>query len=124
MEDIAKDLEINDFNIKEQQMRLPGRKHFWAARLMDAKRKKYALITHKRNTKETLIKGIIAESAVRITSSTAGQAAEQTDKMKDINDKIRENDFIIEYLDSTMKIFNSLTWDIKNLVELVKLEQL
>jgi hypothetical protein len=36
-EEIGNDLVINDFNIKEVQLRLPARKHFWAARLIDAK---------------------------------------------------------------------------------------
>ena len=35
--EIGKDLVLDDFNLKESQLRLPARKHYWVARLIEAK---------------------------------------------------------------------------------------
>jgi hypothetical protein len=37
---------------------------------------------------------------------------------------IQELELIIEYLEKTEKIFSSMTYDLKNAIELMKLEQL
>ena len=47
IEEITKDLYLDDFNIKESQMRLPAKKHFWVARLMDAKINRNSFIKKK-----------------------------------------------------------------------------
>ena len=42
--------------------------------------------------------------------------------MIDINQQIKEHKLVIEFLEKSEKIFSSLTFDIKNLVEIIKLE--
>ena len=42
----------------------------------------------------------------------------------EINEEIEELELIIEYLEKAEKIFSSTTYDIKNAIELMKLEQL
>jgi hypothetical protein len=44
--------------------------------------------------------------------------------MEVYSDKIKEYDYIIEYLEKVEKIMGSMVWEIKNVVELAKLEQL
>ena len=48
IDEINKDLVVTDFNIKDIQLKLPSRKHFWVARLIDAKIKREKLIKHKK----------------------------------------------------------------------------
>lgn len=124
MEEIEKDLQVDDFNIKEVQQRLPARKHFWVGRLINAKRKRNALIDHKKNKKMEVVAAVIATTPVSITASLAASKAENHDDIRSINEDIRDIDYIIEYLERVEKILSGMSWDIKNIIELNKLEQL
>ena len=105
-------------------MRLPARKHFWVARLMDAKRNRNILISKKKKLKKEVVVKVIADSPVRITQSAAETAAEKHESLVVINDKITELDCVIEYLEKVEKIFSNMHWEIKNIVDINKMEQL
>lgn len=124
IDEINKDLIVNDFNIKEVQLRLPSRKHFWVARLIDAKIDRNNLIGKKKDLKKELTQRIITESPVKITIQTAEFAAENTNEIELINNKVKEYDYIIEYLEKVEKIFSTMHWEIKNIVQLNQMEQL
>ncbi len=123
-EEIGTDLLITDFNIKDIQLKLPSRKHFWAARLIDAKITLQSLHKKKKNLKKTLVTKIIAEAPVKLTQQTAEIAAEATDELTNITDSIKEYEFIVEYLEKVEKIMSGMGYDIKNIIEIQKLEQL
>ncbi len=124
IEEVNKDLFIDDFNIKDSQMKLPSRKHFWVARLMDAKINKNKLLSKKKQHKKELVTRIISESPVKLTTQTAETAAENTPDIEIINEKLKELDFIIEYLEKVEKIFSSMHWEIKNIIQINQMEQL
>ena len=109
MDEIGEDLVVDDFNIKEVQMRLPARKHFWVARLMDAKVEKNKLL---------------ADSPVKVTQSVAEQHAERHDTISNVNTKIYECDTIIEYLEKVEKVLSQMSYDISNIVKIQQMEQL
>ena len=44
--------------------------------------------------------------------------------IKDIDDRLEELGFIVELLEKTEQIFKSMSFDIKNIIELNKMEQL
>ena len=96
--EIGQDLVLDDFNLKEAQMRLPARKHFWVARLMD--------------------------SPVRISQSAAESAAERHESIDSLNKGIAGQDTIIEYLEKVEKIMGNMHWEIKNIIDINKMEQL
>ena len=123
-DEIGQDLVINDFNIKEVQLRLPSRKHFWAARLIDAKIELYSLQKSKKTLKKQLVKRIQETSPVKLTPQAAEIAAESSSEISSMNDQIKEYEFIIEYLDKATSVLNQVGWDIKNIIEIQKLEQL
>jgi Mg2+ and Co2+ transporter CorA len=123
IEEIKQDLIVNDFNIKEVQLRLPSRKHFWVARLIDAKIKRNSLLRDKKNLKKDISKRIVELSPVKMTSITADIAAESSKEIEDINDQIREFDYIIEYLEKVEKIFASMHWEIRNIIQINQSEQ-
>ena len=123
-EEINGDLLITDFNIKEIQLKLPSRKHFWAARLIDAKIMLFSLHKKKKILKKTLVTKIIAEAPVKLTQQTAEIAAESTADLTTITDSIREYEFVVEYLEKVEKIMSGMGYDIKNIIEIQKLEQL
>lgn len=123
-EEVLKDLVITDFNIKEIQLKLPSRKHFWVARLIDAKISLNSLIKKKKYIKKTLVTKVIAEAQVRLTQQAAELAAESTEELINITNNIKDQEYIIEYLEKIEKIMSSMGFDIKNIIEIQKLEQL
>tara|TARA_R110002051_G_scaffold317566_1_gene398886 strand:+ start:8 stop:403 length:396 start_codon:yes stop_codon:yes gene_type:complete len=124
IEDITKDLQLDDFNIKESQMRLPARKHFWVARLMEAKIKRNSLFRDKKRLKKEVVKKVILDSPVRISQSAAESAAERHESISKLNESISEQDVIIEYLEKVEKIMGHMHWEIKNIIDINKMEQL
>lgn len=124
IDQIKDDLTINEFNLKEVQMRLPSRKHFWVARLMDAKITRQKLLARKKNLKREITDRVINESVVKLQPHSVDQIAENTPDIEKINEKLKELDFIIEYLEKAEKIFSTLHWEIKNIIQIQQLEQL
>jgi len=123
-EEIDKDLIINEFNIKDVQLKLPSRKHFWAARLIDAKITHFKLVKRKKSLKESIAKRIINEAPVRVTQQTAEIAAESSEELQNITIEIKDYEFVIEYLEKVEKIMSGMGFDIKNILEIMKMEQL
>tara|TARA_R110000824_G_scaffold242390_1_gene431099 strand:- start:587 stop:961 length:375 start_codon:yes stop_codon:yes gene_type:complete len=123
MEEIGEDLVLNDLNLKQQQQRLPARKHFWVGRLVEAKIKRNDLIAEKRNLKKDLVKKVIEDSPVRINLTSAESAAERYESVVDLNNSIKEQDTIIEYLEKVEKILGNMHWEIKNVIDMNKMEQ-
>tara|TARA_R100000152_G_C6660801_1_gene99734 strand:+ start:319 stop:693 length:375 start_codon:yes stop_codon:yes gene_type:complete len=123
MEEIGEDLVLNDLNLKQQQQRLPARKHFWVGRLVEAKIKRNDLITEKRKLKKDLVKKVIEDSPVRINQTSAESAAERYESVVKLNNSIKEQDTIIEYLEKVEKILSNMHWEIKNVIDMNKMEQ-
>ena len=123
MEDIGQDLILNDLNLKEQQQRLPARKHFWVGRLIEAKIKRNELIATKSKLKKDLVKKVIEDSPVRINQTSAEAATEKYESVTKLNKDIREQDTIIEYLEKVEKILGNMHWEIKNVIDMNKMEQ-
>jgi DNA-dependent RNA polymerase auxiliary subunit epsilon len=123
-DEVGKDLVINDFNIKDVQLKLPSRKHYWAARLIDAKIAHFKLIKRKKSLKETLVKRIIGEAPVRLTQQTAEIAAESSEDIQKIVAEIKDYEFVIEYLEKIEKIMSGMGFDIANVIKIIAMEQL
>jgi hypothetical protein len=123
-EEINKDLYMDDFNIKDVQLKLPSRKHFWVARHIDAKIELNNLQKQKKKLKKNIVTKIINESPIKVTIQSAEIAAESTEEIQKINDLIKEYEIIIEYLEKVEKIMQSMHWEVKNIIEINKLEQL
>ena len=105
-------------------MRLPARKHFWVARLIEAKIKRNTLFGKKKKLKKDLVKKVIQDSPVRINQTAAETAAERYDSVVSINNSIKEQDTIIEYLEKVEKIMSMMHWEIKNIVDINRMEHL
>ena len=122
--EIKKDLEINEFNLKDASMKAPSRKHYWVARLINHKKNLINLISEKDNIKNELAHKIVHESPVKITLPVAEKATYKHDQMREIQRKIDEEKLIIEFLEKTEKTFSAVGFDIKNIIDIMKLEQL
>jgi len=122
--EISKELEINEMNLKEASMRAPARKHFWASKLINHKIELNTLIKSKNTLVKSLISKAEAASPITLSKINLEKTVESTDEVKKINEDIKETDSIIEYLEKVEKVYSSLTYDIKNMIQMTSMEQL
>jgi hypothetical protein len=122
--DIAKELDINEMNLKESSMRAPARKHFWASKLISHKIELNTL----KKTKDSIMKALVEKasnvSPVGLSKTSLEKSIENTEEIKKINDDLKEHESIIEYLEKVEKIYSSITYDIKNMIQMTSMEQM
>lgn len=124
IDEIEKDLQINEFNLKDSSMKTPARKHYWVSKLIRHKRNLLSLRQQRDIIKKDVVQKIITESPVKVTVPVAEKASYRHDKMVEISQKINEEELIIEFLEKTEKTFSAVGFDIKNIIEIMKMEQL
>jgi hypothetical protein len=124
IKEMDKDVEIDEFNIKETQMKLPALKHKWVGRLIRHKGELGQLQSRRDNTIKIIAKELIDTATYQVSLASAQKAAEKHEKVKQIDGQMRENKLIVEFLEKSERIFNSMTFDIKNITEIMKLETL
>lgn len=120
--ELSEEVEITDFNIKDVQLRLPGIKHKWVARLIEQKIELHRLEKVKECSLAEVISTLQQQSAVTFSAQALKNQAENTDVIKKINELIDQTKMMIDYLERVEKVCSSTTYDIKNLVEIKKLE--
>lgn len=121
-EAIEKDLKIDQFNIHNKVNDIPSLKHYWVGKLIESKielkklqQKKFELIKKVKENQEV---------ALKLSVSSMKELVEKSPVLTEINEQIDENELIIEYLEKVEKIFSSTTYDLKNAIELMKMEQM
>tara|TARA_R100000322_G_scaffold151564_1_gene108969 strand:+ start:2569 stop:2967 length:399 start_codon:yes stop_codon:yes gene_type:complete len=115
-------LVIDEFTLKDVQLQLPGRRHIWVGRLMRHKHEVNQLKKSKTEKLANLTKKIQEQSNVRLSTPAAEKVAENTELIKQINSDIVEQYLVIEYLEKVEKIMGSIGFDIRNIIEIQKLE--
>ena len=124
IKEIADDLKVDELNIKDVQMRLPSRKHFWAARLINHKIELHRMRRGKDKRRKDLIQQVSDNAPIKFSMPSLEKTVDSLDDMEELNASIREHELIIELLEKVERNFNSMTYDIKNIIEIIKLEQL
>ena len=122
LEELKKDTSLDEFTVKDVQMKLPGTKHKWAGRLIRAKSDLAKLYRKRRNLISEGASKVVSKSPVRISTPIAKKQVEGLDSIIDIDDQIKDQEIAILFLEKAERIFNSMTFDIKNLTEIMKLE--
>jgi hypothetical protein len=123
-EQIAEELKINSSNVKDAQMFLPSRKHFWVARLLEHKRDLFNLKKKKDKLVKALIDNKQVNSPVLLSKTSQEKILEANDTVEKLTDDIKNNELLVEYLEKVEKIYSAMTYDYKNIVELIKMEQM
>jgi hypothetical protein len=113
---------INEFTVKEKQLRLPAIKHLFVGRLIRHKIYATKLKTQKDKLRSELAQAAAKVSPVTLDFSKVEKAMESNEKIVELNNQIYYNTLIIEYLEKVEKVLSSVTYDIKNIVEIMKLE--
>jgi hypothetical protein len=121
-EAIEKDLKIDQFNIHNKVNDIPSLKHYWVGKLIESKIE----LKKVQQKKNELIKKIKENQNVglKLSMSSMKEIVEKSPVLTEINEQIEENELIIEYLEKVEKIFSSTTYDLKNAIELMKMESM
>lgn len=121
-ESIEKDLKIDQFNIHNKVNEIPSLKHFWVAKLIESKIELKKL----QKKKNELLKKVRESQQIglKLSVSSLKEMEEKSPVLSEINEQIEEMELIVEYLEKTEKVFSSTTYDLKNAIELMKMEQM
>ena len=120
--DIKKQVDVNEFNMKEVQMGLPVARHYWVSRLMFHKQEILKLKKLRKQAKQKILDKIHQESPVGLTSKTVDIASDDHPVVQKIDEQIAENELLVEYLTKIESNFRSISFDIKNLIQIIQLE--
>lgn len=122
--EITDELKIDEMNLKESSLRAPARKHYWVSRLINHKIDLNNIKRTKDKKMKELMKKTEDASPVQLSKVNLEKIIESTDEIQKINEEMKELESIVEYLEKVEKIYSSLTYDIKNMVQMTSLEQL
>lgn len=124
LEEMQADLEVDEINMKEVQMKLPAIKHKWIGRLMRHKSTIYTLNRKKETTKKQVAEKLKKDSMYNMSDAGLSKLIDKQPVIIEIDEQINEQQLLVEFLEKSERIFSSLSFDLKNLVEMVKLETL
>lgn len=120
--EIEKDVVIDELNIKEVQFKLPALKHKYVGLLVRSK----ITLAEKNKELEAVKKSVIDQlkekSHVKLSPHTLSEAANDVGSIKKLKEEIEQLELLITLLEKTEKTLSSMTYDIKNIIEIQKLE--
>lgn len=122
MAEFIADTNLNELNLKDMAMTVVAIKHKWVGRLMRHKIDLKKL----ENAKKTAISktATALKSNVELTDTAARKAALGTDLVTRINTEFEKITLVVEYLEKVERMLHSMTYDIKNVIDIQKLETL
>ena len=123
IKEIEKDLQVDEFTIKDVAMKVPSRKHYWVGRLIAHKRKLMEIKSERFDLRTTITRAIITESPVKVSQPVAEKASYSHKDMVKLQKAIEEEELIVELLEKTEKTFSSMSFDISNICKIMQMEQ-
>jgi beta-glucosidase/6-phospho-beta-glucosidase/beta-galactosidase len=121
-EEIKKYVTVDELNMKQVQLDLPNIRHFWVGKLMFHKQEILKLKKLTKQARSKIVEQISRESPVGIPSKSLEDTINNHPTMLRIYEEIAHHEILVEYLSKIETNFRSLSYDIKNLIEIVKLE--
>lgn len=122
-EELKQDLYIDQINVKDKQMQLPGIKHKWVGRLIQHKHNIKELKNKQKETRGSLINQISDKAPVSLSKQVLEKTLDNHDDMLNISKQIQEEELTVEYLEHVVDITRGMSYDIKNIVDIIKLEE-
>lgn len=123
IKELDTELKIDVFNIKDVQLKLPSTKHKWVARLIRHKQQIRVLEKQRAEYKSLVIATAAKSSPVRLTEMVSSRLADSNEAIKEFDQKIKDQELIVEFLEKTEKILSATSFDLRNITEIMKLEQ-
>ena len=122
LEEANLDTDLDRLEVINTQERLVNNKHKWSARLINHKINLNNLKFKKESALEDKVTEFQNTEPVRVSRSIAERAVRNKKEIRALDVKIKNEQLIIDYLENIYKNISFATNDIKNLVELIKLE--
>lgn len=122
IKELENDVKLDELNLKEAALMLPARKAKWVSRLIIEKNNLNDLKRERSRLVNDVVEEIKKESQVRLATPTLEKAAERHSKVAAINQEINRKENVIEFLERVEKTVHSIGFDIKNLIEVIKME--
>tara|TARA_R110000751_G_scaffold22245_2_gene62840 strand:- start:96 stop:500 length:405 start_codon:yes stop_codon:yes gene_type:complete len=122
LEEANLDTDLDRLEVITTQERLVNNKHKWSARLINHKINLSNFKFKRESTLEDRITEFQNTEPVRVSRVIAERAVRNKKEIKILDLKIKNEQLIIDYLENIYKNISFATNDIKNLVELMKLE--
>ena len=124
-EELAIDTAVDEMNVLEQQMKLPAVKHKWVARLIEHKNKLNKLNRRRKSTRAAVLANLETNGIpIGIPKGKIESKIDGTESMTFLDEEIEDVECMILYLEKIEQIFRSMTYDIKNIVEIQKMESM
>ena len=121
--ELQQDTHIDEINLTQKQLSLPAIKHKWVARLIDQKRKLNALKRKKKTVRAAVIASLEKDGLPPgLPKSALDKKIDNSDAIQKIDEEIEDIEVVIEYLEKTENIFRTMTYDIKNIIDINRLE--
>lgn len=115
---------VDSINLKDRTRQLPAYKHIWVGRLIRHKIELNKLTTKKGELVQELAAEIRKTHTTHLSAPAAEKWAHNSAEVKNLTKQIKEQEIIIEYLEKVEKIMHSYGFDLKNMIEIEKLETL
>lgn len=122
IEELEKDVKLDQFNLKEAQLSLPSIKHKWAGRLIRHKIDLNELTVKRAIKLREISNQIQMQSPTALPNTIAEKNAIKHIDIISIDSDINYTKLIIEFLEKTEKTLSSMTFDISNIVKIITIE--
>jgi len=122
IKELEADVVLDELNLKEAALMLPGKKAKWVSRLIIEKNNLNGMYKKRDEALKVAVAEIREESNVRLTTPTLEKAAERHPLVSSIDEEIILQKHIVDFLERVDKTMHSISFDVKNLVDLIKLE--
>ena len=117
--EVKEDLELSELNLSQKGLACAGIKCKWQQIYCEEKSYLNSLLDEEGKLTEEYIKAHGRENVPRRASD---KEAESNVKISELRKKIKEQRTVVEYMDGIVNITRGLNYDIRNCLDLVKLE--
>ena len=122
VKEIEQDLKIDRMNMDEKSLQIPSIKHYWVAELYRTKIQIQKLEKAKRERTKQIQTNQVAE--IGLSKSSLTHLINSDELIMKINDKLEEANIIVQYLEDAKYVLGRVTDDLKNRIELEKVERM
>jgi hypothetical protein len=120
--EVEMDTTIDVTNVLDKQFSAPNTKHKWIFRLIKSKKELHRLIDQKDQYVNSVMN---KDNPLKLSKAAVASNIDSREEYRQLKEKIKEQELLVEYLDYVVnKIFSQIGFDFKNLVDLIKMEQL
>ena len=121
--ELQEELKIDELTLKEVQLNLPTNRHKWVARLMEQKFELSKLKKLRKEAIDKVIEKITEHEPVTLSDIVLRKKASQHEVIKKIDEEIELCELLIDYLEKVVeKVCKGISYDIRNLVDIIHLE--